>query len=113
MYNFSVKTQRRNNNNDILTYKKNSEGNKYIKRDINYIHSFDRNNSNNMNYNSLISNRNLIAFNSFDISNNINTNFNANKNEEKSQKNIIKKKLMNNIIFDNLHKNKLSYKAKK
>ena len=112
--NFSVKTQRRNNNNDILSYKKNSKGNQTFKRNANYIHSFDGNNSNNLNFNSSISNHNLIAFSSFDNANDINANFNVNKNEEKNQKNIIKKKLMgNNHIFDNFHKNKLSYKAMK
>ena len=106
---YSYKTQKRNIN-DIFSYKKNSPQNQNVKRYINNIHSFDGNNSNNFNFNTSISNQNLNAFSSFDLNNITNGNFNATKIEEKSQKNMIKKKLITNNIFDSLQKNKFPYK---
>ena len=98
--NFSFKTQRRNNN--ILSYKKYSAGYQTVKKYVNNIHSFEGNNSNNLNFNSSISNQNINAFGSYDMSDIRKSNYNVNTNEEKNQKNIIKKKLMNNNIFENL-----------
>ena len=111
--NFSFKTQRRNNNNNILSYKKYSAGYQTVRKYVNSIHSYDGNNTNNLNFNSSISNQNLNAFGSYDMSDIRNSNYNVNKNEEKNQKNIIKKKLMNNNIFENLQKNKLSQKTER
>ena len=108
---YSYKTQR--NNKDVFSYKKNSPDNQNLRRYVNNIHSFDGNNSNNFIFNSSISNQNLNAFSSFDVTNVTSGNFNATKIEEKSQKNIIKKKLISNNIFDSLQKNKFPYKIAK
>ena len=109
--NFSFKTQRRNNN--ILSYKKYSAGYQTVRKYVNNIHSFEGNNSNNLNFNSSISNQNINAFGSYDMSDIRKSNYNVNTNEEKNQKNIIKKKLMNNNIFENLQKNKLLQKTER
>ena len=103
--NFSFKTTRRNYNNNILSYKKNLEGNQTVRKNNNDIHSFEVNTSNNINFNYSNSNKNLNAFSSFDISNINSSKFNIKKIRDKIKDNNINHKLINNDIFDSLSKN--------
>ena len=100
---FSFKTNSRNNNNNILSYKKSSDGNQTVRKYVDNMYSFDVNNSNNINFNSLTSiNNNFNAFGSFDSTNNNNSNINMTKIDDKN----INQKLMSNDIIENIHKNK-------
>ena len=110
--NYSFRAQR-GNVGDILFYQKNSKGNQTFRRYINNIHSFDGNISNNLNFNSSISNQNLNGFSSFEANNITNSNINEIKMEEKNKSKHINKKLLSNDIFDNRHKAKFSYKTTK
>ena len=103
--NFSFKTTRRNYNNNILLYKKNLEGNKTVRRYNNKMHSFEVNNSNNINFNYSNSNKNLNALSSFDLSSVNGTNFNIKKIKDKIKENNVNHKFISNYILDSINKN--------